>query len=92
MRHALPHVPIMGFCTCLVDIRFWVSTADDAGEMITELALAAQLGLAIEDLTSVFRPFLTCLRGVKLAAQTFRQGCGDAVVLRGVGLRPKAVR
>ncbi len=45
--------------------------ASDAGEMITELALAVQLGLAIEDLTSVFHPYLTLSEGVKLAAQTF---------------------
>ncbi len=45
--------------------------ASDAGEMITELALAAQLGLTIEDLTSVFHPYLTLSEGVKLAAQTF---------------------
>ena len=45
--------------------------ASDAGEMITELALAVQLGLTIEDLTSVFHPYLTLSEGVKLAAQTF---------------------
>jgi mercuric reductase len=39
--------------------------------MITELALAVQLGLTIEDLTSVFHPYLTLSEGVKLAAQTF---------------------
>ena len=45
--------------------------ASDAGEMITELALAVQLGLTIEDLTSVFHPYLTLSEGIKLAAQTF---------------------
>ncbi len=45
--------------------------ASDAGEMITELALAVQLGLTIEDLTSVFHPYLTLSEGVKLAAQAF---------------------
>ncbi len=41
------------------------------GEMITELVLAVQLGLTIENLTSVFHPYLTLSEGVKLAAQTF---------------------
>ena len=45
--------------------------ASDAGEMITELALAVRLGLTIEDLTSVFHPYLTLSEGIKLAAQTF---------------------
>ena len=45
--------------------------ASDAGEMITELALAVRLGLTIEDLTAVFHPYLTLSEGVKLAAPTF---------------------
>jgi mercuric reductase len=45
--------------------------AADAGEMITELALAVQFGLTIENLTSVFHPYLTLSEGIKLAAQTF---------------------
>ncbi len=45
--------------------------ASEAGEMITELALAVQFGLTIENLTSVFHPYLTLSEGVKLAAQTF---------------------
>ncbi len=28
MRHALPHVPIMGFCTCLIYVRFWGRISD----------------------------------------------------------------
>ncbi|MCH7677244.1 FAD-dependent oxidoreductase, partial [candidate division KSB1 bacterium] len=45
--------------------------ASDAGEMIAELALAVQFGLTIENLTSVFHPYLTLSEGIKLAAQTF---------------------
>ncbi len=45
--------------------------AAEAGEMITELALAVQLGLTIEKLTSVFHPYLTLSEGIKLAAQAF---------------------
>ncbi len=45
--------------------------ASEAGEMITELALAVQFGLTIENLTSVFHPYLTLSEGVKLAAQAF---------------------
>ena len=39
--------------------------------MITELALAVQFGLTIENLTSAFHPYLTLSEGIKLAAQTF---------------------
>ncbi|MGH7675862.1 MAG: mercury(II) reductase [Gemmatimonadales bacterium] len=45
--------------------------AAEAGEMITEPALAIKHGLAIEDLTSTFHPYLTLSEGIKLAAQTF---------------------
>jgi mercuric reductase len=45
--------------------------AAEAGEMITEPALAIKFGLTIEDLTSTFHPYLTLSEGVKLAAQTF---------------------
>lgn len=43
----------------------------EAGEMITEPALAIKFGLTIEDLTSTFHPYLTLAEGIKLAAQTF---------------------
>ena len=45
--------------------------AAEAGEMITELSLAVQFGLTIENLTSTFHPYLTLSEGIKLAAQTF---------------------
>ncbi len=45
--------------------------ASEAGEMITELTLAVQFGLTIENLTSAFHPYLTLSEGIKLAAQTF---------------------
>ncbi len=45
--------------------------ASEAGDLITELALAVQFGLTIENLTSVFHPYLTLSEGIKLAAQTF---------------------
>ncbi|MGH7710955.1 MAG: mercury(II) reductase [Gemmatimonadaceae bacterium] len=45
--------------------------AAEAGEMITEPALAIKLGLTIEDLTSTFHPYLTLSEGLKLAAQAF---------------------
>ncbi len=45
--------------------------AAEAGEMITEPALAIKFGLTIEDLTTTFHPYLTLSEGVKLAAQTF---------------------
>jgi mercuric reductase len=43
----------------------------EAGEMITEPALAIKLGLTVEDLTSTFHPYLTLSEGIKLAAQAF---------------------
>src|SRR2546427_240848 len=45
--------------------------AAEAGEMITEPALAIKFGLTIENLTSTFHPYLTLSEGIKLAAQTF---------------------
>ncbi|MBI4539038.1 MAG: mercury(II) reductase, partial [Gemmatimonadetes bacterium] len=45
--------------------------AAEAGEMITEPALAIRFGLTIEDLTSSFHPYLTLWEGIKPAAQTF---------------------
>ncbi len=45
--------------------------ASEAGEMITESALAIRFGLTIEDLASTFHPYLTLSEGIKLAAQTF---------------------
>src|SRR5207244_2714902 len=45
--------------------------AADAGEMITEPALAIKFGLTIEDLTSTFHTYLTLSEGIKLAAQAF---------------------
>ncbi len=45
--------------------------AAEAGEMITEPALAIRHGLTIEDLTAAFHPYLTLAEGIKLAAQTF---------------------
>jgi mercuric reductase len=45
--------------------------AAEAGEMITEPALAIKYGLTIEDLTSTFHPYLTLSEGIKLASQTF---------------------
>lgn len=45
--------------------------AAEAGEMITEPALAINFGLTIEDLTGSFHPYLTLSEGIKLAAQTF---------------------
>jgi mercuric reductase len=45
--------------------------AAEAGEMITEPALAIKFGLTIEDVTSAFHPYLTLSEGIKLAAQTF---------------------
>ncbi len=47
--------------------------AAEAGEMITESALAIKFGLTIEDLTATFHPYLTLSEGVKLAAQTFNK-------------------
>jgi len=45
--------------------------AAEAGEMITEPALAIKFGLTIEDLTATFHPYLTLSEGIKLAAQAF---------------------
>ena len=45
--------------------------AAEAGEMITEPALAIKSGLTIEDLTATFHPYLTLSEGIKLAAQAF---------------------
>src|SRR2546430_8735159 len=45
--------------------------AAEAGEMITEPALAIKLGLTIKDLTANFHPYLTLSEGIKLAAQAF---------------------
>ncbi len=45
--------------------------AGEAGEMITEPALAIRYGLTIEDLAATFHPYLTLSEGIKLAAQTF---------------------
>jgi mercuric reductase len=45
--------------------------AAEAGEMITEPALAIKHGLTIDDLASAFHPYLTLSEGIKLAAQTF---------------------
>lgn len=45
--------------------------AAEAGEMITEPALAIRYGLTIEDLSATFHPYLTLSEGLKLAAQTF---------------------
>lgn len=47
--------------------------ASEAGEMITEPALAIRFGLTIDDLTATFHPYLTLSEGIKLAAQTFDQ-------------------
>lgn len=45
--------------------------APEAGEMITEPALAIKYGLTVEDLASTFHPYLTLSEAIKLAAQTF---------------------
>lgn len=45
--------------------------AAEAGEMITEPALAIRFGLTIEDLAGSFHPYLTLSEGIKLAAQAF---------------------
>ena len=50
--------------------------AAEAGEMITEPALAIKFGMTIEDLTSTFHPYLTLSEGIKLAAQTFDKDVG----------------
>ncbi len=45
--------------------------AAEAGEMVTEPALAIKFGLTIEDLTATFHPYLTLSEAIKLAAQAF---------------------
>lgn len=45
--------------------------AAEAGEMITEPALAVRFGLTIEDLSGAFHPYLTLSEAIKLAAQGF---------------------
>lgn len=82
-RLALEHVPralaardARGFIKLIADAatRKIVGAhilAAEAGEMITEPALAIRLGLTIEDLTTTFHPYLTLSEGIKLAAQTF---------------------
>lgn len=45
--------------------------AAEAGEMVTEPALAIKFGLTIDDLTATFHPYLTLSEGIKLAAQAF---------------------
>lgn len=45
--------------------------AAEAGEMITEPALAIKHGLTIDDLVSAFHPYLTLAEGIRLAALTF---------------------
>jgi mercuric reductase len=45
--------------------------AAEAGEMITEPALAIRFGLTIDDLTAAFHPYLTLSEGIKLTAQMF---------------------
>ncbi len=45
--------------------------AAEAGEMITEPALAIKVGLTIEDLTATFHPYLTLSEGIKLTALGF---------------------
>ncbi len=45
--------------------------AAEAGEMITEPALAIRFGLTIEDITSTLHPYLTLSEGIKLAALSF---------------------
>lgn len=50
--------------------------ATEAGEMITEPALAIKFGLTIEDITSTFHPYLTLSEAIRLAAQTFDKDVG----------------
>ncbi|MDT8436659.1 MAG: mercury(II) reductase [Gemmatimonadota bacterium] len=45
--------------------------APEAGEMIMEPALAVRTGMTIEDLASMFHPYLTHAEGIKLAALAF---------------------
>lgn len=50
--------------------------ASEAGEMITEVALAIRFGLTIEDIAGAFHPYLTLSEGIKLAAQAFTKDVG----------------
>lgn len=50
--------------------------AAEAGEMITEPALAIRFGLTIADIASTFHPYLTLSEGIKLAALTFNKDVG----------------
>ena len=43
----------------------------NAGDMISEAALAIRFGMTVEDLASTLHPYLTWGEGLKLAAQTF---------------------
>ncbi|MGE0440853.1 MAG: mercury(II) reductase [Gemmatimonadales bacterium] len=45
--------------------------APEAGELITEAAVAIRFGLTIEDLRATFHPYLTLGEGIKLAAMAF---------------------
>lgn len=65
-----------GFVTLLADpsTRKLIGAhilAAEAGEMITEPALAIRFGLTIEALIGSFHPYLTLSEGTKLAAQGF---------------------
>lgn len=80
---ALEHVPralaardTRGFIRLLADgrTRKLIGAhilASEAGELVTEPALAIKYGLTIEDITGSFHPYLTLSEGIKLAAQTF---------------------
>jgi len=45
--------------------------ASEAGEMITEPALAIRFGLTIDDIAGSFHPYLTLAEAIKLTAQAF---------------------
>jgi mercuric reductase len=45
--------------------------AAESGEMITEAATAIRFGLTVEDIGSIFHPYLTLSEGIKLAALAF---------------------
>jgi mercuric reductase len=45
--------------------------AESAGEVIQSAVLAIRSGLTIGDLAAPFRPYLTMVEGLTLAAQTF---------------------
>ncbi|HXF94985.1 MAG TPA: mercury(II) reductase [Gemmatimonadales bacterium] len=47
--------------------------AAEAGEMITEPALAIKYGLTLDDLVAAFHPYLTLSEGIRLAAQSFQK-------------------